>query len=249
MIDKDGKPVHGLKQSDFTVKEDGKPQPIKSLEEFSSKPAPEPPKLPPSVYTNLQPLASSNAVDLLWLDFKDVPVKYQAAVKQEAVKYLENMPSGTRVAVLDSSGPASLRIVQGFSSDPVLVRASVETLPFDTTSSPSVGQSFQSWCTQWEEINQMTLEALGQIAADVAGIKGRKNLIWFMIGIPAITDPTWRPSCLSDYSAKLKRAYGLLAAAQVTVFPIDARGLPYPPPTPQEILSMESVAEETGGAA
>jgi hypothetical protein len=30
--------------------------------------------------------------------------------------------------------------------------------------------------------NRMTLEALNQIAAYVAGIKGRKNLIWFTEG-------------------------------------------------------------------
>jgi VWFA-related protein len=250
VTDKDGKPVHGLTRADFSVTEDDKPQSIRSFQEFGSEAVPEPPKLPPNIYINQQPPTASSAVDLLWLDFRNVHGFYaQHLAEKEAQRYLQDMPPGTRVAVLGSYGPSTLRILQGFTSDTALLSATIDTMPSDTTSSPDVGESFTSWCTRWEQLNQATLESLDQIAADMAGIKGRKNLIWFMTGIPAITDPKWRPSCLTDYSTKLKKAYGLLAAAQVTVFPIDARGLPAPPPPPQEVLSMESVAEATGGAA
>ena len=34
--DKNGNPVHGLKQSDFVIKEDGKPQPIRNFDEFGT---------------------------------------------------------------------------------------------------------------------------------------------------------------------------------------------------------------------
>src|ERR1700677_2943543 len=59
VTDSKGDPVHGLKQEDFTVKEDGKPQPIRSFEEFGSQTVPDQPKLPPNVYTNLQPAPAS----------------------------------------------------------------------------------------------------------------------------------------------------------------------------------------------
>src|ERR1700679_1898618 len=63
VTDAKGNPVHGLKQEDFTVKEDNKPQPIKSFAEYGSHAVPEPPKLPPNVYTNLQPPPISGAVN------------------------------------------------------------------------------------------------------------------------------------------------------------------------------------------
>jgi hypothetical protein len=69
VADATGNPVHGLTQSDFTVKEDNKPQPIRSFEEFGAGTVQPPPKLPPNVYTNLQPPAASGATNILWLDF------------------------------------------------------------------------------------------------------------------------------------------------------------------------------------
>ena len=69
VTDSKGNPVHGLTKENFTVKEDGKPQPIRSFEEFSVKPTPPPPKLPPNVYTNLQPPARNAATNIFWLDF------------------------------------------------------------------------------------------------------------------------------------------------------------------------------------
>ena len=64
-----GDPVHGLTRDDFTVMEDGKKQPIRSFEEFGVQVVPPPPKLPPNVYTNLQPPAAGGATNVLWLDF------------------------------------------------------------------------------------------------------------------------------------------------------------------------------------
>jgi hypothetical protein len=106
----------------------------------------------------------------------------------------------------------------------------------------------------------MTLESLDQIAAEAARIKGRKNLLWFTTGIPSLTDPAFSQAflapryCLPNYSVDLQKAYGLLAAAQVTVSPIWVRGVPVAADPlfeshPYELLSMEAVAEVTGGNA
>jgi len=264
VTDAKGNPVHGLKQEDFTVKEDNKPQPIRSFEEFTSKPAPAPPKLPPNVYTNLQPPAASAAINVLWLDFTNLaPVlavsccgvagpknlasnlAVQRRVKQYAMQYLHAMPTGTRVAVLGTSEPGSLRLLQGVTSDPELLSAAIDSLEFDTNGM-AMGDK-ESWCAQQEKRNRMTLEAVNQMATDMAAIKGRKNLIWFTHGLPTITSPP--PSCLTDQTRELNKAYGLLAAAQVTVYPVGASGVPGPDDPPDDWLSMEAVAEGTGGAA
>jgi VWFA-related protein len=263
VTDAKGNPVHGLKQEDFTLQEDAKPQPIRSFQEYGTETEPPLPKLPPNIHTNLQPPPSGSAINILWLDFTNLaPVLdmsnpgilgetdlgyamgRQRNTKQYAIKYLQTMPPGTRVAVFATSyPPGSLRVLQGITSDPSLLSAAIDAMPFDTD---AMAHSADSWCEQQERRNRMTLESLKQIAADLAAIKGRKNLLWFTLGIPSITDPAQSLPCLPDYSVDLKRAYGLLAAAQTTAFPISARGVSS---LGAGELSMESVAEATGGVA
>jgi VWFA-related protein len=303
VTDAKGNPVHGLKQEDFTLKEDNKPQPIRSFEEFGhAPPSSPPPKLPPNVYTNLQPPPSSSAVNILLLDGlntapPDATVPQEVAwsftiqnrVKQEAAKYLASMPRGTRVAILGLS--RGLRELQAVSTDPALLAAAVDTMEINMDGRASTPPE---WCGQQDMRNQMTLDALKQIASDAAAIKGKKNLIWFSAGFPTITDPrvNMQPVCnlgneqalhpqgmsphgatpqlqgegLRDYAPALLKVYGLLAAAQIAVFPIGAQALgtianPIAPslvgveaPTYGEYsaddnLSLESMAEATGGAA
>ena len=72
VTDAKGNPVHGLTRDDFTVKEDGKPQALKSFAEFGAeRPAKQVdvPRLPPNVYSNAQPPApTSGAVNVLMFD-------------------------------------------------------------------------------------------------------------------------------------------------------------------------------------
>jgi len=271
VTDAKGNPVHGLTKDDFTVKEDGKPQPIKSFAEFGTQPVQPPPKLPPNIYTNLQPPAPSGAVNILLLDFLNaapidddpenihLAARAQRLVKQEAIKYLSSRPRGTLVAVVGLS--KDLRILQGFTSDSALLRASVDTMEYNLDGRGGAYQQELN-CAQAELRNRMTIEALDQIAADTSVVKGRKNLIWFSVGVPSLVNPSARPPCLPDYQSDLLKTYGLLMAAQVTLYPVDARGVP---PIPSYIpvagipgfeqqvgteqLAMESWAEATGGFA
>jgi hypothetical protein len=127
---------------------------------------------------------------------------------------------------------------------------------------------------------RMTLEALNQIAAYFSGVKGRKNLIWFTGGVPVQMFPSGGINDLammSDYTKDLRKTTDQLAAAQIAVYPVDARGLVNNPAnsavnagsgfssghgdsmgktamafslkTGQEHLSMEAVADATGGVA
>jgi VWFA-related protein len=275
VTDAKGSPVHGLTQSDFAVKEDNKPQSIRSFEEFGSTTptTPKPfPKLPPNVYTNLQPPPASSALNILLLDFVNtapvlaadccriIPCPYppmgrkppdgptdqqcsspgagpqevgraiaaQRRVKLDAMNYLQHLPAGTRVEVIGMWWPGTLRVLQGVTSDPALLSAAVDTMNYDTNSTVGSGGTRDlqdQFCAQADGRDRMTLEVLQQIATDLIGIKGRKNLIWFTVGTPYITDPSTRPGCLPDYSIGLTRADSLLLAAQVALYPVDARGI------------------------
>jgi VWFA-related protein len=251
-LDANGDPVSGLQQSDFTILEDGKPQPIRNFEEVGVRPVMPPPELPPNVYTNLQPPAPSDAVNILLLDFANLaPIDTtnlgelsrstarQKRVKDSAKEALQQMPLGTRVAILSMTN--NLHLLQSFTPDRDLLIAAIDAAPlFD------LDGNGDAQCVQANNRNHMALEALDQIAVSSAAIKGRKNLIWFTVGIPAITDPNERPRCLPDYSAGLTHAYDLLTAAQVSIYPIDAIGVS---PLTARQLSEQSVAEATGGVA
>jgi len=309
VTDAKGQPVHDLKQSDFTVKEDGKPQPLRTFQEsredtpLADRVAP---KLPPNVYANLQPPPTTSAVNILLLDALNTLPVDMVTMKQESMKYLRSMPPGTRIAVLGLS--SSLRILQGFTSDPAILIAAVDTKKSRALPSPfidndsgnilgsqaddqsdlgnddvaaGIQQFANELATEQQDIrNRMTLEALNQIAAYVAGIKGRKNLIWFTDGMPINMFPTggtYDLQEITDYSKDLRRTTDLLTAAEVSVYPVDARKLFNNPATGadqglatinkytgarvavnartfqekkgQEQLGMEAVAEATGGIA
>jgi VWFA-related protein len=255
--DAKGQPVHNLKQSDFTIKEDGKPQPLRNFQEIGENMvavARVAPRLPPNVYTNLQPVPTTSAVNILLLDELNTLPADQVTMKLESIKYLKSMPSGTRIAVLGLS--SRLRILQGFTADPALLIAVVDSKKNRALPSPFIDsdsadlldteanaqtelgnddtaamvQQFENdlVTVQQDMRNRMTLEALNQIAAYVAGIKGRKNLIWFTEGMPLNIFPSGGVDDLegmTDYAKDLRKTTDLLTAAKVAVYPVDARKL------------------------
>jgi VWFA-related protein len=248
--DATGQAVHGLTQSDFTILEDGKPQPIRNFEEIGERPIMPTRQMPPNVYTNLQPPPPSSAVNIILLDFaNEAPVdssktwqvgralQLQNYVKQAAIAAVDQMPAGTRVAVLSMTN--SLHVMQGFTSDPAILKAAIKAAPLDLDGNGNQQD------VQADMRNRMVLEAFNQIAADTAALKGRKNLIWFSMGNPAITDPNHGGS-LPDYSKPLSLAYDALTAAQVSIYPIAAQGVGR---LGAAQLSLEQFAQATGGVA
>ncbi|HEY4380571.1 MAG TPA: VWA domain-containing protein [Acidobacteriaceae bacterium] len=249
--DQNGDPIYGLPQSAFTIFEDGKPQPIRNFEEVGQRPVMPIRDLPPNVYTNLQPPPPSTAVNILLLDLEnEAPVDntdplqlsastiMQQRVKEAAKQALQQIPDGTRVAVMAMTN--NLRLLQSFTSNRDLLVAAIDAVPYDTAGNGD------KECVQSNGRNRSVLESFDQIAVSSAAIHGRKNLIWFTVGIPEITDPNDRRRCLPDYSVGLSHAYDQLTAAQVSVYPVDAGGVG---PLGAAQLSLQSVADATGGVA
>jgi VWFA-related protein len=237
VTDSEGHAVHGLKRSDFTVLEDGKPQPIRNFQEVgaerpgaSSTIAPRNILLLDALNTAPPDATNANQVSAALGD--------QSWMQAEAEKYLQEMPPGTQVAILKMG--KMIETLQNFTSDPELLSASVEKMEINLD---GVGVSQEMMCTQQHSRNQMTLDSLNWIASSMYGIEGRKNLVWLTRGIPSITE-TGASSCLPDYSADLHKAYNLLAAAQVAVYPVGLDiGIDV------GTMSMDSVADATGGVA
>jgi len=221
VLDKNGKPVHGLQQSDFAVEEDGKPEAIRSFAEYgtgagTTAAGMQRDKLPAQTYTNRDiPPAPDGAVNIIVLDAVQVTMMNQMRSRKAAAEYLRKMPPGTRVALFQLGN--ELKFVQGLTSDPGVLIAALTDMKNTVMTPGSMGGSA---CMRNIVRARLTIEAARQIAALVAGIKGKKNVLWFTgeyeIG-PGSGCPMDAPG--------MDQALDLLGEKQVTVYTIDTRGL------------------------
>jgi VWFA-related protein len=121
------KPVHRLAASDFSILENGHPQTIKVFEEHMASAQatlPPLPKFPPGKFTNYSSAPTEGALNILLLDKLNTPMDAQAMVRNQVLKYLKEAPAGTRIAIFGLT--TQLRLLQGFTSDPSVLRALVE---------------------------------------------------------------------------------------------------------------------------
>jgi VWFA-related protein len=279
VTDSKGRPVHGLTQADFTVTEDGKPQPIKNFEEHRGETPTQ--ALPPNIYTNRQ-TPNAPSVNILLLDqvatgiSRGLQPNLEALkyAKEAALKYLGSLPAVTQVAVM-AMDEGGLHLLQGVTSDQKLLLAAVNSVAFQIVPesrwdppSPPERPNILLLCNAMNFQSARALNALNQIALFVSGIPGRKNLIWFTPGTAWLTHyvPFSQLECLNDFTPQLQQVYGRLSAARAAIYPIDPRGLfndqAFSASTPgrtgmttpgfssrQDTESLEDMARATGGKA
>jgi VWFA-related protein len=74
----------------------------------------------------------------------------------------------------------------------------------------------------------LTLEALQQLARYLAGIPGRKNLVWFSGGFPLnlFPNPDLQDSFVTErkYERQTQKTDALLGAAEIAIYPVAAEG-------------------------
>ncbi|HUX44178.1 MAG TPA: VWA domain-containing protein [Terracidiphilus sp.] len=127
VTDHHGNPVTGLKQDDFSVTDQGKPQTISFFEEHLSKPPAAPvqiPKLPPDVFTNASPFPAPPTVNVLLLDSLNTQMADQSYVHNQALKFLKTAKPGSRMAIFTMG--LGLHFIQGFTDDPAVLMATLK---------------------------------------------------------------------------------------------------------------------------
>jgi VWFA-related protein len=223
VLDAKGQPVHGLTQADFSVEEDGKPEPMRSFHEFGAAgPMVQQAvgKLPPNVYSNRQ-AAETGTLNIIVIDTLHMDPMGGMRAKKEATDYLRKMPEGTRMALLTLG--SELQLVQGFTTDKDVLIAALNDMK--NTVMPT-GWANASPCVRASVGMLATPQALRQIGAMLVGDKGKKNVLWFT-GNQTSLGPT--PYCGSPrHYPEDAEALEMLAAAQVTLYTIDTRGLVNP---------------------
>ena len=137
VTDNGNKAIPGLSKDDFQVLEDGKPQQVTFFEQhFADTSAADTvarTSLPPGTFTNVPPVAPNDAVNLLLMDGLNTPLADQANVHKQMVKYLASLPPNLRIGVFLLS--EKLRIIQGFTQDSAVLRASIARLAANPSTS------------------------------------------------------------------------------------------------------------------
>lgn len=253
VLDRQGKPVTGLTRDDFELFENGKPQRIDEFTAFTHVATVEetPAVAPPNIYTNRGGVQAriAGTVSVVLLDGLNTRIEDQQNAKKQVVKFLEQLQPNDRVALYTLG--SSLQVLHDFTRDtaqllaelkkfrgrsPVEIEGAIPYKPAGTPEDEAIG----TWLREAEtrEGNfleqtrvERTLEALEAIAAHLARLPGRKNLLWVSGGFPFSFGQEDLPSqnVLSaekrQFFGEMERTARALNDANVVLYPVDARGL------------------------
>jgi VWFA-related protein len=251
-----GDPILNLKKDDFRIAEDATPQIISSFEEHKldhSKPLVLP-VMPPNVYTNFPAAKPPDSVNVLLLDMLNTQPSNQTYVREQAVKYLNAAPPGTRMAIFALH--KQLRLVRGFTTDfsgiavalddknlgarpevsPLLPTFSKQASENEilramtrNMSSPVKIDAVRDYeADRLAEMNHsradITLEVLQALARFLSGIPARKNVIWFSDSFSVSFFPDAKVHAAKGQEL-LQQTSDLLTAGQVAIYPVSATGV------------------------
>ncbi|HEY1936310.1 MAG TPA: VWA domain-containing protein [Candidatus Angelobacter sp.] len=257
-LDDHGRPASDLNRDDFVVMEDGKPQPLKQFERrMSSFAATAESNVPlsPNEYRNV-PAQVPNAVNVILLDMLNSPTQDQGEARRHLISFLRAMPKGRQVALygLDTK----LHLIQNFTGDsdtliaaaeqaqgkPSVLRQSTADQNADgeivadiRANAPAiVAARIASFMkdTDTAKTDQrvgLTLQSLQQLARSLAGVPGRKNLIWLSSGFPLNLEENFEDgrgvvsTAARNYRAAVEQTTAILAEAQIAVYPVDSQGV------------------------
>ena len=268
--DSSGRPVKGLTAKDFSLFEDKKQQSLTAFDEHflnhSYEVADHKLNLPPDTYTNYIPTDPAAPVNIILIDLLNTRPENIEFVKAKVVEMLQKLPPHQRVALFTLT--TQLHMIQGFdSSSDQLIAATknISVLPNnvlktvqqtsseiqnarETISSPKMLASVVQFLIEehgghTDAQVSYTMEALTHLARAVAVIPGRKNLIWLSDSTPFSFLPGTEMG--REYRDSIRSVSALLAATQIAVFPVDARGLATT--SPSAAVSSGEAFGDTGG--
>jgi VWFA-related protein len=224
---KNGQPVRGLHKEDFLAAEDGHPQTITAFEEHGNvKPAQAAilPNLPPNVFTNVPLVMADGAATVLLLDNLNTQLQDQSGVRAKMLNYLKGVHSSGQFAIFALG--TQLHYVQGFTDDPALLMASLKDprrgAGADPPPFPLRNYQTEQELSQLDLRVRLTLQAFEELAHYLAGIPGRKTVVWFSSSFPMVV---MNPLLVRDYQEQVKSADAVMASAGVALYPIASEAL------------------------
>ncbi len=279
--DKQGRPVVDLKREDFEVFDNGKRCPISVFVVEGPAIISQPQPVPRHTFTNqyVSETGARSGYAVVLLDWLNTPSSDQYRARQQVVQMLQRIGPNDRIALYVLG--RGLRTITEFGADKEDLLQKLADLRGDpsdllevqpasvvdaSVSAPSASISNGPHCNSHLTANvakeeqvflldrrvQETVRAFQEIADHLAGVPGRKILIWVSAGFPSNIDSSVVAGAgpgERTYNSEIGRVIEKLNNADVAVYPIDARGLTATPSAAFAIDTMKEFASRTGGLA
>jgi VWFA-related protein len=237
--DKSGKVIEDLKQGDFNLTEDGKPQQISVFEfqklDLEHPPAPEPRPMVPSNAPAVsvkpgtpQPIIryQDRRLIAMLFDFSTMAVAEQIRIQKSAINFIEKnlKPADLVTVMFASTGP--VEVVQEFTDDKDLLETAIKKFHIgegaDLVDNLGAGDTsddntFSPDQSEFDIFNvDRKLYTIQSAAKLLAGYPEKKALLYFSSGITQSG---------MDNQAELLKLVNVAKKANVAIYPVDARGM------------------------
>ncbi len=245
-----GQPIENLSRDDFELFDEGVKQDIATLRVERTHPpagAPAPAQLPPNFFSNqaIYRPGTTQAITVVLMDGLNTPFADQFHARDQLIKFLSTLTANDRVALYFLG--RELRVLHDFTDDAASLLAALKRrniyagaeLADSSPDASNTGnadldafldRSNQALSDfQTTERVRITLNAIEAIAQHVSSLPGRKNLVWvsggfpFSIGMDEMSSENPRDN--RTFNDDLDRTARAVTAAQLAIYPVDARGL------------------------
>ncbi|HEX5430905.1 MAG TPA: VWA domain-containing protein [Bryobacteraceae bacterium] len=246
--DKSGNPIESLKQGDFTVLEDGKPQKISVFEfqKLSTQPEP-PPKLSLADQITLPPVPKTTITSeapgqvqyhdkrllVFFFDFSSMGVPEQLRAQQAALEYLnKQITKDDLVSIMLYT--SAIQVKTDFTDNRDLLTSIIKGLPIGEMSDlaglagtgddseEDTGAAFVADESEFNIFNtDQKLAAIEQASRMLSALPEKKAFIYFAGGVSKTG---------VDNQAQLEASINEAVKANLAIYPIDTRGLMADPP-------------------
>jgi VWFA-related protein len=250
--DKNRQHVKGLSKADFTIQEDGATQNITSIEEVhtgtdlirrASSPGGE--------FSNaLESDSKPRRLAIIALDLINTPSQDQAYARKSVINLLARSVDDGSLILLLTINASGITVVHDYAEDPKDLIFALKSLNTNFGSNEVVKASAMApelkklgkvtggrlldfataSDTQYAALQRdiavsATLNAFQRIAQSVANIPGRKSLVWVTGSFPFTIDNANSEISGTRNFGAFERTMQLLNNANVSMYPVDARGL------------------------
>jgi VWFA-related protein len=242
--DKDGRPIEGLTAKDFVITEDGQPQDI-AFVEFQrlateaapaaaqtavAAPTPPPADVAPVTQPQFAPPVAGNSqyrdrrLLILYFDLSAMPAGDQLRAYQAAIKYVSSQMTASDLLAIMTYEGGSVRIKQDFTADRAVIRNVIDVLVYGedkdgdgVRDEPDQSSAFGQGDAEFNIFNtDRQLAALQTAVTMLRPFPEQKALIYFGSGLRLNG---------TDNTAQLRATTNAAVRANVTINPVDARGL------------------------
>ena len=249
-----GRPVKGLKQRDFEIRENGKPQEIRFFISHADA-AEQPSDLPPGMVSNRPSIAGPRqGVTVILIDSLNTRWQFKTQALLNLRKFLDGAQPDDRVAIYTLGG--ELKVFHEFTDDARALREKLDRYKNarvwpegeGALINAPMGQDTASllrWTLTTEDEArataraEATFDALEKVANRLGSTPSWKSLVWIRSGFPmrlGMDSPTTagrtvRVGSVRSFEKEFDNAVRALTNSNVAVYPIDPAGLQTAPTT------------------